>query len=115
MRPLAGKISIAVVLMLIGGGMAIYIGNRPANVPKPSVPEAAPATPVVHSAAWYVAHPDVFREDEKRCAGNATTMSVATCQNVASADAQLNLIEMRNAATANQDAAPPVGADSKPK
>jgi hypothetical protein len=115
MRPVASRIAIAVVLMLIAGGLVVYIRKRHADVAHPAALEAAPPAPVAHSAAWYVAHPDVLREDEKRCAGDAATMSPAACQNTASADAQLNVIEMQNAAAANADAAPPVGAGSKLK
>jgi hypothetical protein len=115
MRLVAGRIAIAAVLILIGGGLAVYILNWPGNVAKPPALEAPPSRPIVHSAAWYVAHPDILHEDERRCAGDAATISRAACQNVASADAQLNVIEMQNAAAANGDAAPPVGAGSKPK
>ena len=115
MRPVAGKIAIAVVLMLIGSGLAVYIRNRPADVAKSAALEAAPPPPIAHSAAWYVAHPDVLREDEKRCAGDAATILCAACQNIASADAQLNVIKMRNAAAANADTALPVGTGSKSK
>lgn len=111
MSSLTGRIGIALILVLAGGGAVFYIGNRPANVSRPT----APPSSIVHSAAWYVAHPDVLHEDEKRCAGDATTMSLAACQNVASADAQLNVIEMRNAAGVNQDAGSQVGTDPKSK
>ena len=114
MRLIAGKVAIAAVLILIGGGLAIYIRSLPGSVARPTALEAAPSRPVVHSAAWYVAHPDVLHEDERRCSGDAATISRAACQNAASADAQLNVIEMRNAAASNE-ASPPVGASSKPK
>jgi hypothetical protein len=115
MRLVAGKIAIAVVVMLIGSSLVVYIRNRPADIAKPAALEAAPPPPIAHSAAWYVAHPDVLRKDEQRCAGDAATILRAACQNIASADAQLNVIEMRNAAAANADTTPPVGAGPKSK
>jgi len=115
MRLIAGKLAIAAVLILAGGSLVVYFRSRPGSVATPTVLEAAPSQPIVHSAAWYVAHPAVLHVDERRCAGDAATISHAACQNVASADAQLNVIDMRNAATANEDASPPGGAGSKPK
>jgi hypothetical protein len=115
MRLVAGKIAIAVVVMLIGSGLVVYIRNRPADIARPAALGTAPPPPIAHSAAWYVAHPDVLRKDEQRCAGDAATILRAACQNIASADAQLNVIEMRNAAAANADTTPPVGAGSKSK
>ena len=58
------------------------------------------AAPEVHSAAWYLRHPDILKQDERRCAGNAGMMTPAACQNVASADAQLASADYANAAAA---------------
>ncbi|MDD2893565.1 MAG: hypothetical protein PHF20_06505 [Halothiobacillaceae bacterium] len=60
-----------------------------------------PPTAVVHTASWYVAHPDIAKQDEVRCGDNAATISQAACQNVESAEEQLLAIQMRNAADQN--------------
>jgi hypothetical protein len=60
-----------------------------------------PPTAIVHTASWYVAHPDIARQDEARCGDNAATMSQAACQNVESAEEQLLAVQMRNAAAEN--------------
>ena len=62
---------------------------------------ALPLTIQDHTAAWYVAHPDVLQQDEKRCSGNAATISRASCQNADSADEQLTEIDMQRAAEEN--------------
>ncbi len=91
--PTPYKIEIGLVIILAGGGGIILFSNlspsHKAGSPVEAVvnPESPP--PIVHSGAWYVAHPDVLKTDEQRCAGDAATMTQAACQNVASADAQL--------------------------
>jgi hypothetical protein len=108
------KIVIVVVLMLVGGGAVLYLGHRGNQNGQPAAFEIAPEQSAVHTADWYVAHPDVLHQDEKRCAGDAATLSPAACQNVASADARLNVIEMQNAAAVNASAASHSGQNSKP-
>ena len=58
-------------------------------------------TAIVHTASWYVAHPDIAKQDEARCGDNAATISQAACQNVESAEEQLLAVQMRNAAAQN--------------
>jgi hypothetical protein len=60
-----------------------------------------PPTAIVHTASWYVAHPDIAKQDEGRCGDNAATISQAACQNVESAEEQLLAVRMRNAADEN--------------
>jgi outer membrane biogenesis lipoprotein LolB len=55
----------------------------------------------VHDAAWYAEHPDDLRRDEKKCAGDAATMSRAACQNIYSAENAIEEKNMRDAATRN--------------
>ena len=61
----------------------------------------------VHTATWYVAHPDILRLDEKKCAGDAAEMPPTVCQNVAAADAQLSVLQMQKAAAENAAASTP--------
>ena len=87
------KIGIGAIILLGGGGAVIFIStigpfHKPAATQQ-IVVGTPPSLPVIHSAEWYVAHPDVLKVDEQRCAGNAATIPQAACQNAASADAQL--------------------------
>lgn len=92
-------------LIVIGGCGALYLvvdrSHSDRLIGSPST-EISPVSlsPEVHSAAWYVRHPDVLKQDERRCAGNAEMMTPAACQNVASADAQLAGADYANAAAA---------------
>lgn len=119
-RVLSLKVLAAVVVVaLIGGGVAAYMIRTPTpgrHYTQPSTPLVIPpAAAPVHTADWYVAHPQVLKEDEKRCAGNAASLSMAACQNVASADARLGVIEMQKAAAANASAgASPAGSNKSP-
>ncbi len=61
----------------------------------------------VHTAAWYEAHPDVLRQDEKHCAGQSPSLGRAACQNVYSAESSLAAIEMEKAAAKNGAAGKP--------
>ncbi|MDE2342143.1 MAG: hypothetical protein KGL63_01905 [Betaproteobacteria bacterium] len=63
-----------------------------------------PPTAIVHTASWYVAHPDIAKQDEARCGDNAATISRAACQNVESAEEELLANQMRNAAAENSSA-----------
>lgn len=87
------KIAIGTIILLGGGGAVIFISTigpfHKSAATQQIVVGTPPSPPVIHSAEWYVAHPDVLKVDEQRCAGNAATIPQAACQNVASADAQL--------------------------
>lgn len=107
------KIVVGVVLISIGSGTAIYLGHQGNNIGQPATLEIASQSSGVHTADWYVAHPDILHQDEKRCAGNAAVISPAACQNVASADVRLDVIEMQNAAASNVAAA--AGSGQEPK
>ena len=108
--PAPAKIAIGLVIILAGGGAVILFSNlspsHKAGPPVESVVNPGPPPPIVHSAAWYVAHPDVLKTDEQRCAGDAATMTQAACQNAASADAQLAGADYaKAAATLNAESA----------
>jgi hypothetical protein len=60
---------------------------------------------VIHTTAWYVAHPDVAKKDEARCGNDAGSISEAACQNDASAEDKILETELSNAAAANEAAA----------
>ena len=108
----SSKIILSITLILIGSGVVIYLGHESNNIGQPTTLELAPQSSGAHTADWYVAHPDVLHQDEKRCAGDAATMSPAACQNVTSADARLNVIEMQKAAASNAAAATGSSQDS---
>lgn len=105
-----------VAIVVVGAGLVLLIGHSSGPktpVIQPSAgssttivePSGTASAPVVHTADWYVAHPDVLKEDEKKCAGDASVMPQAACQNVSSADARLTALEMQKAA--DENAAPP--------
>jgi hypothetical protein len=103
--PLGIKITIGILVIALGGGAVIVIGDqgRSSNTIGPGAPGVSLVVPPepVHTAAWYVAHPDNAKQDEDRCGGDAASISPAACQNVASAEQQLFANEMKNAAAAN--------------
>lgn len=88
-----------IAVLLVGAGLVIFIGHN--SQPEPPGKITTITVPAIHTADWYVAHPDVLKEDEHKCAGDASSMSAAACQNASSADARLSVIEMRNAAASN--------------
>jgi hypothetical protein len=106
--PFGTKITIGILVIALGGGAVIVIGHqgRSSNATAPGAPGVSLAVPpeLVHTAAWYVAHPDIAKQDEDRCGGDAASISPAACQNVASAEQQLLANEMKNAAAANEAA-----------
>ena len=89
-------------VLACGAGAVIYIGHHNQNRAPESI-TTLPA-PVVHTADWYVAHPDVLKVDEHKCAGDASSMTPAACQNTASADARLSVLQFQHAAAANGSA-----------
>ena len=106
-------------LIVIGGCSTIYlivdhshsdrsIGQTQLEISRVTL------TPEVHSAAWYLHHPDILKQDEQRCAGNAGTMTPAACQNVASADAELAGVDYENAVAAFNAPAGPQNSIPKP-
>ena len=56
---------------------------------------------VAHTVAWYEAHPDTLRKDDKLCAGQNPSLGRTACQNVYSAESGLAAIEMQKAAAKN--------------
>jgi hypothetical protein len=64
-------------------------------------------TEVERSAEWYEAHLEVLKIDEGKCAGEAPTMTRDQCQNVYSAETNLGVKEMDDAAARNNAAAAP--------
>ena len=99
----------AVAIVIFGGAIiAIHAANEQSHVTSPAIIQFTP--PVVHTAAWYVAHPDVLKANEKRCAGDAASIPQAGCQNASAADEQLSAADYANAAASNGGAEqhPPV-------
>jgi len=94
------KAGVCVLVAALGASgifTVVKIYGPAANSASQSSSELLLTTPD-HTAAWYVAHPDVLQQDEKRCSGDAATISRASCQNADSADEQLTEIDMQRAA-----------------
>jgi len=93
MKPTTTQLSIGLLVILAGGGcvgvMSEVSHSHQTSTSEPVVIIQPTPPSTIHSAEWYVAHPDVLKVDERRCAGDASTMTPAACQNVASADTQL--------------------------
>lgn len=111
------KFAIRALIVIVGcGGLYLVVfhsRNNNSSIDRQSVVVPALAPSQIHSAAWYVKHPNILKQDEQRCAGDAATMTPAACQNVASADAQLAGADYATAAAAFN--APPPSQNSKPK
>ena len=111
------KFAIGALIVIVGCGglyLVVFPGhNDNSSIDRQSVVVPALAPSQIHSAAWYVKHPNILKQDEQRCAGDAATMTPAACQNVASADAQLAGSDYATAAAAFN--APPPSQNSKPK
>lgn len=102
---LSAKVSIGILVAILGGGAGIivlYHNSSPTSASSSSTDALIPIVPAeVHTANWYVAHPDILKQDEMRCAGDAATISQAACQNAYSADEQRTQIDMQKAAAEN--------------
>jgi hypothetical protein len=99
------KLGVGLLVIALGSGAVFVISHNQAPSASTSTSPAG-QTPItesvnVHTASWYVAHRDVLKQDEMRCAGDAGRISQAECQNAASADEQLTQIDMQNAAAGN--------------
>jgi hypothetical protein len=91
-RAMSIKVLVGAFIVLSSGAVVIFLSkmNAPHFLGSSQTLLMAPAPPIVYTAAWYVAHPDMLKADEQRCAGDALNIPQAACQNVASADAQLS-------------------------
>jgi hypothetical protein len=102
---LSTKISIGILIAVLGGGASIiglYHNPSATSSTSSSTDVLIPMMSAeVHTASWYVAHPDILKQDEMRCAGDAATISRAACQNAYSADEQRTQIDMQKAAAEN--------------
>lgn len=105
------KVGIAVIAVVLGGGAILIIGHQGQRSGEPAVVRSSLPPETIHTAAWYVEHPDVLKQDEARCAGDAATMPQAACQNAYSADSTISETEMENAAAQNGSSSP--GGNSK--
>lgn len=96
-------IGIGIIAAGIIGGVAIIILNHSSQsqLPASVSANALPPAEIVHTADWYVAHPDVLKTDEARCGGNAESIPPAACQNVATAEQTLLTQQLQSAAATN--------------
>jgi hypothetical protein len=103
--PKMNRIAIGATIVVAGCGAVFFVAHQsPHPISSALAPPAFEATdvpPIAHTVAWYMAHPDILKRDEQRCAGDAATISQAACQNVASADAQVAAGDFAKAAVQN--------------
>jgi len=97
------KTGVCILVAALGasGVVAVVHIYGPAATSTSPARTALPITIPDHTAAWYVAHPNVLQQDENRCSGDAATISRSSCQNAASADEQITEIQMQKAADEN--------------
>jgi hypothetical protein len=93
----------ALTIKIITGCAAIAIGViaivglgyfRKFHPPSISVVVTTPE--VIHAADWYLVHRDALKVDEQRCAGNASNISPAACQNVRDAVSEVDYSNFQN-------------------
>ena len=89
MNPLTTKIGIGVLIVVLGSATMLLISREGEKAGEPSTLITSPPAPTVHTAAWYVAHPDALKVDSQKCGGDAASMPAAACQNIAAAEEQL--------------------------
>lgn len=100
------KIGVVIIAIAFAGGTVIVAESTGRHgTPVATSLQFTPPPQTVHTAAWYVAHPDVLKADEARCGSDAASIPQAACQNTASADQQLLAAQLQQAAAANAAAA----------
>jgi hypothetical protein len=99
MYPASMKIGIGIIAVALAAGTVIVIENHGTRSSAVLPPQT------VHTADWYVAHPDVLKADDARCGGDAASIPQAACQNAATADDRLLSQQLQGAASANAAAA----------
>lgn len=102
MAPPSTKIFVAFIVVAFGAVSFIELQRSGRDSPISAQPIESDT---VHTTAWYVAHPDIAKQDEARCGNDAASISEAACQNDASAENLLLENELGNAAAANSAAA----------
>jgi hypothetical protein len=95
------KLAIGVLTIAIGSGAVILISHQNRNSGQSETVPMNPGVPIIHTEAWYVAHPNIAKQDEDRCGGDAASLPQAACQNVASAEEELLVQQLQTQATAN--------------
>lgn len=101
-------IGLGVVAVGVVASAAVIIVNHTSRSSAPvsvSINVPAPPSETVHTADWYVAHPDVLKADDARCGNDAASIPQAACQNAASADQKILAAQLGQAAAANANAA----------
>jgi len=86
MIPSTMNVAIGIGAIIIGGGIVIMIAYEGGKAGGSRVMSVTPASQVIHSAQWYVAHPDALKSDEKECEENIGSISEANCENTNSAE-----------------------------
>jgi hypothetical protein len=99
MYPVSMKIGISIIAVAFAGGAVFAIENHGQQSHR-----VAPAE-TVHTADWYVAHPNMLKADDARCGSDAASIPVAACQNAATADQRLLAQQLQQAAATNAAAA----------
>lgn len=101
-------IGVGIVVVGIAAGSALIMmrsaHKRQVNGPASAVSVIVAPTEAVHTADWYVAHPDILKADDAKCGGDAGSISPAACQNAATADQRLLSLQLQQAGAANASA-----------
>lgn len=95
MNLLTIKIMTGCAAIAIGVVAVVGIGHF-GRSPSPATPAVVVIPEVIHTADWYLAHRDVLKVDEQRCAGDAANISPAACQNVREAVSEVDNNNFQN-------------------
>lgn len=78
------RILIGVAIVCAGGGLAVFVVENGRH-PSPPVPPIS----ILHTADWYLAHPDVLKNDATKCDRNDGELPQPACENVDAAQSRL--------------------------
>ena len=93
------KTGVCILVAALGASGVVAVVHIYGPTATSTFPASAslPITISDHTADWYVLHPDVLQQDERRCSGDAATISRSSCQNADSEDEQITEIQMQKA------------------
>ena len=99
------KVLIGIIAIVVGAGGVVLISHQGHNWGQSGAMLNLPSTSTAHTEAWYVAHPDIAKQDEERCGGDSASLPQADCQNDASAEEELLVKQLQTQAATNSAAA----------
>ena len=92
----SSKVAIGIAVIIIVSAVVLVIGRLSREPLR--LPGTSPSRPavMVHDAAWYVAHPQAMQLDEVKCLRNNGRIPIRACQNITSAEQQLESPQLQS-------------------